>query len=396
MAMSLREIAELERQRKARLQAEGRMKQSVMSGLSPVPWQPDYERKGGHAIESVSPEDFIPSPKTVAAVGAKALAASKGLPMLAGTLIGKSSPMFNRSEAAAALRSSRAGLTPEQVWQKHPLNWIMPNGRVAQELDDSGAKIVAPWLPDKAKLVAARDQATEAFIQAQAKYKAGEIDYPTFEPFVRARLKAENDVVMPPRTDPPNIPLEQFMQHPTLYQAYPELGKIDVRFNPHTKTSFHSPDSNMIEIGTKGADTPQDLLAVTTHEVTHPTQGIEQWAEGGSPTLFSGMMAKKNALLNQSGSIDPKKQAEALAELQRYEGIPAWSANNEVDAYTRLFGEQAANAVQARAHMSLDERKANFIGNHFTAPVEETIWRRQGKMSYPPFVGNAGGYGNYR
>jgi hypothetical protein len=46
--------------------------------------------------------------------------------------------------------------------------------------------------------------------------------------------------------------------------------------------------------------------------------------------------------------------------------------------------------------MNMDERAANFPGDAFEFPVEETIWRRGGQMSYPPFASpSAGGYGDY-
>jgi hypothetical protein len=314
----------------------------------------------------------------------------------AGTFIGKGSPLFKQGAAKAAREAFDKGMTPAEVWKAHPGNWVLPDGTIAQEIDDSTAKIIAPWLPDKAKLIAERDRATAAFEAQQARYKAGEIDYPAYEPFVRARLKAENDVVNPPRNDPGNMPLSQFYQHPTLYQAHPELAQMDVRFNPHTNTSFHNPEGGIIEIGTKGANTPADLLGVTAHEAQHPIQDMSGWAGGGSPALFQRMMSNKQMLLNRTGALNPEEAAAALSELERSKGVPGFTAKNDLDAYNRLFGEQMAYATQRRANMGMDERYANFPGEGFTVPVEESIWRREGRMSFPPFVGNSGGYGSYR
>lgn len=389
-------IQELDRRRKQRMLMQG----SVMNRPSEPDWQPDNVRKGGHALEApmLSPDDLIGSGlgKAVAGLAAKGVA---GIPAmgLAGTFIGKGSPMFRNEAAEAAQKAFRAGATPKEVWMAHPHNWVLPDGSIAQELDDSTAKIVAPWLPDKQKLIAERDRATQAFMEAQNRFKAGEIDYPAYEPFVRARLKAENDVVTPPRTDPGVMPLPQFYQHPTLYQAHPELANLDVKFNPHTRTSYHDPAAGQIEIGTKDAENAQALLGVVAHEGQHPIQDIAGWASGGSPDNFAGLIDSKRRLQNfMAASTNPEDIKVAQQELDKLAQYPGFRAKSELDAYRRLFGEQMAYSTQRRANMNMEERAANFPGDAFEFPVEETIWRRGGQMSYPPFANpNAGGYGSY-
>jgi len=396
------EIAALRRANAEKSRRAKMMAGSVM-GRPSEEWQPDYQRKGGHALEApmVSPDDLIGSGigKPLAALAKFGAAKAASIPAigLAGTFIGRGSPMFRTEAADAAQAAFRAGATPKQVWKTYPHNWVLPDGTIAQEIDDSTAKIVAPWLPDMDKLKAERDRATQAFIEAQTKYKAGEIDYPTYEPFVRARLKAENDVVTPTRTEVGNMPLSQFYQHPELYKAVPELANIDLKVNPHTKTSYHDPAAGLIEIGTKGAENQQSLLGVVAHEGQHPIQDIQGWATGGSPDLFAGLQDSKRRLQNfMATTKSPEDMAVARAEIEKLKQYPGYRANSELDAYRRLFGEQMAYSTQRRANMNMDERAANFPGDAFEFPVEETIWRRGGQMSYPPFANqNAGGYGDY-
>ena len=62
-----------------------RQPESVMQRPPEPEWKPDYERVGGHALENVSPEDFIPNPKSL-------VMALKGAPMVAAGVLKSMNP----------------------------------------------------------------------------------------------------------------------------------------------------------------------------------------------------------------------------------------------------------------------------------------------------------------
>ena len=317
-----------------------------------------------------------------------------------GTLIGKGARGFNQVAANKAAGLAQKGASAKDIWFDVPQNFVLPTGRVVQEIDDSTAKIAAPWLPDMAKLRGEAQEATDAFTWAKMMRDEGKMPPEEFDKYLRRRLQAENAVKTPPRQDVPNMPLSQFLIHPELYDNYPSLAKMDLAINPHTRGAFHSPDQGLISIGTKDAEDAQSLLGVTGHEVGHEIQTVEGLPVGGGPEMFSKHFGMKRQLQNQllADQAAGRDLSGLKAQFAALKQSPFDIAKSEYDAYRRLFGEQLSDATQFRINKDLNWRRDNFFGDDFTAPVEKTLWRNSQGMIYPaPLqMPSLGGYGGQK
>jgi len=109
-----------------------------------------------------------------------------------------------------------------------------------------------------------------------------------------------------------NITLEDVLNHPELYAAYPEIAKYPVNkgtifdpkgwYNPNTKeigVQVFLPDYN----------TDKEFISTLLHEATHAIQDLEKWQGGGSARTIDSVIAAKM-------SVDKAKKA-VNAELDR-------------------------------------------------------------------------------
>ena len=81
-----------------------------------------------------------------------------------------------------------------------------------------------------------------------------------------------------------NATLNMVLDHPALYEAYPELRKVRVRFvEPDGKNNgSYNPRNKTIEISEKLRNNEIDLMRTLLHEVQHAVQSIEGFARGSS------------------------------------------------------------------------------------------------------------------
>lgn len=84
--------------------------------------------------------------------------------------------------------------------------------------------------------------------------------------------------------------LEEKLDFPELYRAYPELRSVWVRPKEGRGGTFYAPDeaypAGLIELGT--GLSPEELLRVLKHEVQHGVQHLEGYGPGYSGTYFKG------------------------------------------------------------------------------------------------------------
>ena len=177
--------------------------------------------------------------------------------------------------------------------------------------------------------------------------------------------------------------LPEVLDFPDLYQAYPALKEIDVRY------------TNKLGAGTRGAlgrdenghpveialnprlvtsGTPEEVRSVIHHEIQHVIQSFEGFARGGSPerSAVQDFAARRDALSRQikdqneqlarmvgkpeyetvmSKKLDLVKEYQALEKEADKAGRAA--ANN----YKALAGEVEARNVQKRLNLSEAGRK---------------------------------------
>jgi len=139
------------------------------------------------------------------------------------------------------------------------------------------------------------------------------------------------------------IPAELAMEHPELYEAYPDLRQLIIRQNQNlgsgAEAAYFPPNvkrnlPERIDLGMSVRDRPASATSAALHEMMHAIQRREGFPRGGSPEEFK----VKNDLL----------------------GIDAF------DQYRRLAGEAEARAVQRRKVW-----EANL------EPESRSYWRRQ-------------------
>ena len=157
--------------------------------------------------------------------------------------------------------------------------------------------------------------------------------------------------------------LADFVEHPELFKAYPELkdmpfevgqktDKYIASFNPNTQTLKINPDA--IKSGDEG------ILDVITHEVQHAIQHKEGFATGSNPTY-----AAEQALTELAEKIYSMPPGKAKLEAQ---DLYFELRNNKEEfgqyMYLRSPGEVEANIVSARRKLSDEMRKKFPIEDH--------------------------------
>jgi hypothetical protein len=118
--------------------------------------------------------------------------------------------------------------------------------------------------------------------------------------------------------------LSQFIQHPELFEAYPELANLGAKF---TGAPGMSPSgvNNMDGTIEASAGTQTDLVSVGLHEIQHQIQLMEGFANGGNPEAMGQYLAQ----------LEPS----AMEQLN----FP-----NPYAIYRALMGEVEARQVQDR------------------------------------------------
>lgn len=240
---------------------------SVMASPSSPGWQPEYEKEP--PLEQVSPEDFIPNPKTV-------VAALKGLPLAAGTIIGKGSQLWKPTHAAAASMNLRAGANPEGVWKQGYGVLPAPNTpEIVSEISDAGAKYVAN--PNATKL---------------------------------------GDV----------------LRHPELYKHYPWLKDYGFQYDKgigglaNQQSYIADPSRGIIRLNPDKIVDDEGALSSLLHEGAHGIQNFEGWIPGTSMKYTPSKI----------GAIDPA-HAPLLAKAASVSGVNLDPNSPALDTMQRIL-----------------------------------------------------------
>lgn len=164
--------------------------------------------------------------------------------------------------------------------------------------------------------------------------------------------------------------LQDLFEHPYLYEAYPQLRKMDVHAKPGPATdsrasyqrggTFTSP---LLTFNPNSQSATTDLL----HEIQHAIQSKEGFARGGNPeSLMYGpdyqkLLASNPAISKAAseGRVTPDTIANLL--------------------YRRLAGEAEARAVEARAFASPDILREAFPLESYDVPVENLLVKFYGQ-----------------
>ena len=192
--------------------------------------------------------------------------------------------------------------------------------------------------------------------------------------------------------------VDDFMAHPELLSAHPDLAKTDIRLSRSESGSkgAYLPEQNTIELAGLSDTAPysmaNDVKSTTLHELQHAIQQREGFARGGSPEMF--MRGYQNKLKDLNSQVtDINQQMRAVSGTPQYDelmnarsgivkqiqaiegrdGLGALEAANK--DYRRLAGEAEARLTQARMNMTAPERAASYPPSMFDVPVKDQIVR---------------------
>lgn len=132
------------------------------------------------------------------------------------------------------------------------------------------------------------------------------------------------------------LPLDQVLDHPELFDAYPELRSYSVTRDPdlfdddERSQGWFDPSTKTINI-TPYARNPESVLI---HEVQHAVQDTEGFAPGGSPETAIDSMPD-DLLLTAANRLVQHLKKEAQVATRTIEGVKAIASLPEYQAYSR-------------------------------------------------------------
>jgi hypothetical protein len=319
-------------------------------------------------------------------------AAVKGGLGLAGIMIGKGAKTWDAVRAAEAEKMLAEGASPSHAWNRTMTGSNVDN-QMRQEISDKNAKFIRDpvFVPRTNQM-------------SMEEYRALGAMHPN-------KTLSELDKIAG-RGDPNyNVPLSSLLDHPELYEAYPQLKDLPVNFEPNLKSrgSFVPPRaySKMNPEGYVELKTPQvvrpnlpytldekrkeDMLSTLLHEIQHKIQDVEGFAKGGSPSEFKDQtknfekyhQAKHLRRMMENDAISakeaanqwtaqmyqkPKAGAVALAKNNDRETLDKLMSNlmTKQDQYVRLGGEMEARLAQRRKDLDMINRGKHYPFQKYT------------------------------
>lgn len=150
--------------------------------------------------------------------------------------------------------------------------------------------------------------------------------------------------------------LADVLDYPELYEAYPELSSVTVRYatmdNAHGRALYGDGEHEIL-INRNLEGEWQSIHSILLHEIQHHIQNIEGFAKGGNPSYA-------RRLVNHRAEMGDM-EALALREL------------SDMGLYNRIAGEIEARNVQARYGWSMDRREAIPFNDTLEYPGEALV-----------------------
>jgi hypothetical protein len=169
--------------------------------------------------------------------------------------------------------------------------------------------------------------------------------------------------------------LQDILDHPALYDAYPELAqtKVVIRTQPKGTLGGYNETTGTLELdpSVMRPGNENEIVSILLHEAQHGVQGVEGFARGGSP---SGVMARFDTDAGQAVVAQVEAiEAAAAAANSRGDTRAFMEAQGQLrdlmkqarkvgqfETYKHLLGEAEARLVQTRRAMTGAERAASF------------------------------------
>lgn len=184
--------------------------------------------------------------------------------------------------------------------------------------------------------------------------------------------------------------LPEYLDHPELYKAYPELKDVYVvgRKNMELGQAKYSAGSVPIisipgDVTTYGLPrVAQEVKDVILHEVQHGVQSIEGFTSGANPTQFIPKNLKAKVFKVQEAinagrkSLDTSVQDAAVRYKDKYNEKLKVINDNANTQYSNKAGEQEARFTESTSNMSKEElgsRVLTLLKNNLSPQTWDTI-----------------------
>jgi hypothetical protein len=261
-------------------------------------------------------------------------------PVVRKIFVGKGSKTWDAAAAKRAEELEAQGVSPEKIWQQTG-TFRSPDGQLRQEISD----LPATWKGKK--------------IDAPASYH---------------------------------------LEHPELYEAYPDIGSAWMQPRPGAKGSYQFAKGGVPEeFIAVGTDNPR---SIALHELQHAVQRREGFGRGGSammafkdPAAWSILSRMRANMRTPMSLKEYAEQAwktsditkEIRQEHKKYvKQVKDSAAKLDVEAqkqaaleyYTYLAGEAEARAVQERAGYTPAMRQQRLPTLDYDVPLNELIVRK--------------------
>lgn len=279
----------------------------------------------------------------------------------AGVFGGRLSKTYNPDMEKLAVAMEKNGATPTEIWRQTGTMRGKDNLWI-QEIPD----IKSRFIGDRETL--ARRLFARTF---------PEHDWNKISPANRATLRKQLDMVMAGHPKFP-IYLEDILDHPELYKAYPELRRMPVSttamedyLGGYLARSEQFPKGK-IEYSVQGPASEMrrgDSLDTVLHEVQHAIANIEGMAKGtsGSTNFLPGSLAEKMYLENMK--MAPRDTSSAV--YRDYEQNARAIAASE--SYRRSAGEGLARIPPQRKDFSPEQRSAIYPGSQMYPRLKDQL-----------------------
>ena len=246
---------------------------------------------------------------------------------LLGTFIGKGSKLWNSKTNDVAKALEKQGVAPETIWSQTG-NVKGPDGKWRQEISDAEAVTTFP------------------------------------------KRNVMGTV----------MPMEKRLKNENLYQAYPELRKMDLELTPKNSPNAGAFNTNWVELNTSEAGLP-NTKSILLHELQHAIQQKENFARGGNPKDFAKniesqkLYSDANILSRlQAETNDIKKAVDSFKERFKREPMfgsesialsglspdeilaKKYSILSPDENYRRLFGEAESRLTENRIPLTQEQR----------------------------------------
>jgi hypothetical protein len=335
---------------------------------------PGYAAQGG----DYTPEEVVNMAGTVAGGG---MALGRAPVGSLGMMIGPRSKLWDRVAEDLAKKLENEGKDKTEIWEATK-TMRAPDGNWRQEIPDTEMQYTLNTIRSK-QIEAHNKRYQKAKDKAATPEELSAIEQQRKKAFAKAVLNLGGTA-------------SDFVSHPLLFQAYPELSSLawkqlkptSRQFNaPKTTSGFYDPNLKRIVINTDADDKRSTAL----HELQHAIQNIEGWQGGSSPEymatklaerdVFKDAIQKRQELLNSlspTSILRPSVEKSLQEAKENFKPYELLEGLDPYGAYRRVLGEEEARMVEKRRKLTKEELKARPPFRDYEFEPSEHIYIGQG------------------